>query len=93
LSSKDKTQAIKYFKKYILKELCFLWQPECRYFFHPSFLVLFYFSPSSLFLLLFHQVSLLLSCCACPRKCIMLGITITLQKNYGLIVMGNELFS
>jgi hypothetical protein len=42
-----------------------------------SFVVLFYFSPSSLFLLLFHRVALLLSCCACPQVCIMLGIIIT----------------
>jgi hypothetical protein len=71
----------------------FFMATRVRYFFHPYFLVLFYFSPSSPFVLLFHRVSLLLSCCACPQICIMLGITITLQKNYGLIIMDNELFS
>ena len=67
-------------KKKKLKELYVWWHPECGYFFHPSFVVLFYFSPSSPFLLLFHRVALLLSCFACPRICIMLGITITLHK-------------
>jgi len=45
-----------------LKELGFWWHPDCGYFLHPSFVVLFYFSPSNLFLLLFHRVAFELMC-------------------------------
>lgn len=87
------SQYLKKERKKNLKELGFWWHPECGYFLHPSFVVLFYFSPSNLFLLLFHRVALLLSWCACPRICIMLGITITLHKKlYLQIIIKNFSF-